>query len=147
MPNLRKATLHDSALLAQLHGAHFPRAWAEAEFLSFFERGGVVAYVAEASQPIGFIFCWSMAGECELLALAVNETHRGQGLAKQLCEQAVADAQKLRAQHIHLEVAASNKPAQKLYASLGFETLHRRKGYYAYPDGTHEDALTMRKTL
>jgi ribosomal-protein-alanine N-acetyltransferase len=147
MPPLRKATPDDSALLAQLHGTHFPRAWAEDEFLSFFERDGIVAYIAHTDQPIGFIFCWAVAGECELLALAVHNAHRGQGIAKQLCTHAFADAKALRAQQVHLEVAASNTPAQKLYASLGFEIMHRRKGYYAYPDGTHEDALTMRLEL
>ncbi len=147
MPNLRKATPEDCRLLAQLHRAHFPRAWGEAEFLSFFDRGGTVAYLVEGPQPVGFIFCWTMAGECELLALAIDAEHRGQGLATTLCKQAFADAKDLRSQHIHLEVAVSNKAAQSLYISLGFETLHRRKGYYRYPDGTHEDALTMRKTL
>ena len=109
----------------------------------------MIAYIAQNNQetPAGFIFCWAIAGECELLCLAVEEAFRRQGLAKKLCEQAKRDAQKLGASKIHLEVAIGNQAAQALYRQLGFEIVRRRKAYYHYFDGTMEDALSMRIEL
>lgn len=43
------------------------------------------------------------------------------------------------AESVLLEVRASNKPAQRLYASLGFERVGVRKRYY----GDGEDAVLM----
>jgi [ribosomal protein S18]-alanine N-acetyltransferase len=144
---IRKADATDSALLAQLHSANFSRGWSKAEFLSFFERSGVVALIAENPQPSGFIFCWVIADDCELLSLAVNSGMRQQGIAKGLCERAFEEARALGAKQILLEVAQSNQAAIALYKAYDFTMSHRRKDYYLYPDGTREDALTMSKRL
>ncbi len=145
---LKPANKADTTILAALHQANFKRGWSEAEFLSFFEKEGVVAYLAmDETVAVGFVFCWVVAGECELLCVAVNEPSRGEGIAKQLCELAIQSAQTQGAAVMHLEVAVSNKAAQALYQKLGFEVMHRRKGYYRHPDGTREDALTMRAKL
>jgi ribosomal-protein-alanine N-acetyltransferase len=44
---------------------------------------------------------------------------------------------------LHLEVAASNIAAQRLYSKLGFAQSGLRKAYYAKPSGPAEDAVIM----
>lgn len=134
--------------LARLHHAHFKRGWSKAEFLSFFHQPNVIAWIAaQDDHDIGFIFAWAVAGECELLSVAVDEAHRGQGIAKSLCLKVIEEAQALEAQLMHLEVGVTNQPAISLYQQLDFEVTGRRKGYYHYPDGSMEDAMTMRLKL
>jgi ribosomal-protein-alanine N-acetyltransferase len=54
----------------------------------------------------------------------------------------MAEAHRRGARHVLLEVAADNVPAQKLYASYGFDIVGVRRGYYQ-PSNT--DALVMRR--
>lgn len=147
MLTLRKADATDSAQLAALHRQNFARPWSEAEFLSFFSRSGIVAFIAESPEACGFIFSWVVAGECELLSLAISPPNRRQGIARALCERTLEQAAKDRAKNVFLEVAVSNKAAIGLYQSLGFTISHRRKHYYLSADGSREDALTMVKHI
>ena len=48
---------------------------------------------------------------------------------------------------LFIEVAISNHAALALYASSGFENAGTRKNYYERGNGSHEDALIMRKGL
>lgn len=52
--------------------------------------------------------------------VVVREDYRGQGIGRCLTEQAVAQAEALRAEGIILQVRAENRPAMRLYADLGF---------------------------
>lgn len=145
---LRPAHEGDCLILSQLHAACFPRGWGEAEFASFFERDGIVGLLAMAEQqPVGFIFCWVVAGESELLAVAVLPGHRGGGLGRALLAEALHRCTSLGAEAMHLEVGIGNEAAIKLYEAQGFEITGRRKGYYQQPGGVFEDALTMSKKL
>lgn len=148
MTTLRVATPEDAHILSTLHTACFPRGWGVHEFLGFFEREGVVAYIAEeAEQPVGFIFCWVVAGECELLSLAVLEEHRRSGIGQQLTVAALHDVQKLGGKIMHLEVNVNNKAAQALYKQFDFTITGRRKEYYRQADGSRADAVTMKLRL
>ena len=141
---LRAASLDDCLILSDLHSACFPRGWGVTEFASFFERDNIIAVIAEQDEkPVGFVFCWVVAGECELLALGVVESARRQGIAKRLLHDATNHMQALGAQKVHLEVNVHNKAAQALYLAEGYEIVARRKGYYRQADGTRADAVTM----
>ena len=61
----------------------------------------------------------------------------------------VADAARLGAEQVFLEVRVSNAPAITLYRSEAFAAVARRKAYYPPSpiDGTREDALVMRLEL
>jgi ribosomal-protein-alanine N-acetyltransferase len=76
-------------------------------------------------------------GEAELLRVAVAEEHRRTGVAKRLMGACSEYLAKSGCTSLHLEVRASNAPAQKLYESLGWLRTGERKSYYR--DG--EDAL------
>ena len=89
---------------------------------------------------------WSvirLAGEAELLRVAVDPPRRGGGLAKALLSAAEAELAALGIRELHLEVRVSNAAARALYAACGWRESGLRKGYYR--DG--EDAVLYAKRL
>jgi ribosomal-protein-alanine N-acetyltransferase len=72
--------------------------------------------------------------------LGVRRDRQRQGVGRALLEWLLAEAQRQRVERVLLEVAADNTPAQRLYATHGFEAVGRRRGYYQ-PSNT--DALVM----
>ena len=76
------------------------------------------------------------AAEAELLRIAVDEAQRRSGIAKRLMSECSKYLAAIRCASLHLEVRASNTPAQKLYESLGWRRVSLRKAYY----GDGEDA-------
>lgn len=94
-------------------------------------------------QVSGCIFGVIVAGEAEILNLAVDPVHRRKGFGRQLVRQILAEWQKRSVQRIFLEVRESNSGAIKLYEELGFRLVGRRKKYYSAPE---EDALVLERT-
>jgi ribosomal-protein-alanine N-acetyltransferase len=72
--------------------------------------------------------------------LAIRRNAQRRGLGRLLLDDLLAEAARNRARKVLLEVAVDNEPAQKLYATAGFEPLAVRRGYYQ-PSNT--DALVM----
>jgi ribosomal-protein-alanine N-acetyltransferase len=72
--------------------------------------------------------------------LAVRRDAQRRGLGRLLLDDLLAEAARHRVRKVLLEVAVDNEPAQKLYATSGFEPLAVRRGYYQ-PSNT--DALVM----
>jgi ribosomal protein S18 acetylase RimI-like enzyme len=89
---------------------------------------------------------WRVApgiGEAELLRVAVVQAHRRSGVAKRLmaaCSEYLAAS---GCTSLHLEVRASNAPAQKLYESLGWRRTGTRKAYYGDGEGALVYALEL----
>jgi ribosomal-protein-alanine N-acetyltransferase len=145
--NLRPATRADAAALAQVHATSFAAAWSGDEILRFATDPGGFALVAdEAGEAAAFILFRVLAGEAEVLTLAVRPPFRRRGVAQALLEAALALAAPT-AQAMLLEVAADNPGALALYAGAGFRTVGRRAGYYARPGAPAVDAIVMRRTL
>lgn len=108
--------------------------------------------VAEADGEIqGYIMCriergfskirsFSPTKLCHVVSIAVIKPYRRKGIATELMKKAMkAGKEENGASECYLEVRVSNKPAIKLYESLGFERVKRNYGYYL--DG--EDAWVM----
>jgi len=72
--------------------------------------------------------------------IAVRRDAQGGGVGRALLSALLAEADRQGVGKILLEVAVDNGPAQKLYASFGFEQVGLRRGYYQ-PSNT--DALVM----
>ncbi len=72
--------------------------------------------------------------------IAVRRDAQGGGVGRALLTALLAEADRQGVSKILLEVAVDNGPAQKLYASFGFEQVGLRRGYYQ-PSNT--DALVM----
>ena len=131
--------------LAALHKSAFttPRPWSEAEFAALLAGAGVF-YLGDAR---GFVMGRAVAGEAEVLTLAVAPEQRRQGVARALMQGFAAQAQAAGAETAFLEVAADNHAAIALYLSLGYAEAGRRKRYFETPHGTRIDALVMAKPL
>jgi ribosomal-protein-alanine N-acetyltransferase len=147
---LRPATRADAAVLAAVHASAFEAPWSAADIVRFAEDRGGFALVADvedhAGRIAGFILCRAIAGEAEILTLAVVPAHRRRGIAAALVETAAAMAA-ANAEAMFLEVAEDNSGALALYQRLGFAVAGRRAGYYGRVAGGAVDAIVMRRTL
>ena len=134
----------DAAALARLHRDAFVtgRPWSAAAFSSLLSDPLVHLY----GGADGFALTRTVAGETELLTLAVAPSHRRKGIATTLLKAWLDDA-RMHAETAFLEVAADNAPAQGLYARIGFAETARRRGYYARADGPAVDAVMMHLAL
>jgi ribosomal-protein-alanine N-acetyltransferase len=127
--------------MATLHGLVFtmPRPWSADEFSDLLGS----AYVFAIGDERGFLLGRAIAGEAEVLTLAVAPALRRQGLARALLAQFRAEALARQSETAFLEVAESNNAAIALYTAAGFRAKGRRKGYFTDLDGRPQDALVM----
>jgi ribosomal-protein-alanine N-acetyltransferase len=138
------ATANDAQALSVLHAAAFDHGWNAGEIASLLASPGAFALAAEG----GFILARALAGEAEIVTLAVAPDARRRGLARALLEAATVQALARGAESLFLEVAEDNVAALRLYAGAGFEPVGRRRGYYARGPGAGAiDALMMRLAL
>jgi ribosomal-protein-alanine N-acetyltransferase len=99
---------------------------------------GYPSIVAESEgRLLGFAMYRIVAGEGELLNLAVDPLVRRSGVGRALLQKMMSLAEVW-----HLEVRESNQAAIGLYASLGYKEVGRRNGYY----GDGEAALLFTAT-
>ncbi|MFG1950057.1 ribosomal protein S18-alanine N-acetyltransferase [Micromonospora sp. NPDC048830] len=96
--------------------------------------GGVLGYAGLMVAP---------PDEAWVQNVAVRRDAQRRGVGRVLLEALLAEAARRGARHTLLEVAADNAPAQRLYATYGFEPIGVRRGYYQ-PSNT--DALVMRRS-
>lgn len=89
----------------------------------------------------GFFLARHLAGEEELLLLAVIPQARGRGLGALLLERFTCAARARGARRLLLEMRDGN-PAEVLYRRQGFRPVGRRPDYYRTADGRRIDALT-----
>ena len=131
------------AALAALHRAAFvhERPWSADEFATLLDS----PHCHLAPAPQGFALWRAMAGEAELLTIAVHPEHQGRGVGASLMRGWMAQAAPL-AETAFLEVAGDNGAACGLYARFGFVVVARRADYYRRAD-TRADALVMRAPL
>jgi len=145
---VRPATRADAAALGEVHAQAFDAPWTGDDILRFAGDRGGLALVAEgdASELAGFILCRLIAGEAEVLTLAVRPAARRRGVARSLLEAAL-ELTRSTAGSMFLEVAEDNPGAIALYARTGFERVGRRGSYYGRPGARPVDAIVMRRAL
>ncbi len=131
--------------MAALHAAAFttPRPWSQTEIADLLAS----PFVFALHEPGGFLLGRVVAGEAELLTIAVAPEQRRAGLGRRLVTAFLTKAARRGAESAFLEVAEPNAPARALYAACDFQPAGRRRAYYHRPDGTAEDALILVRTL
>ena len=144
---LRAADISDAIALANAHASAFVAPWPPEAFVELLASPGVFALAAVETAPVGLILMRAIAGEAEVLTLAVEPSHRRQGVARALLRAGLTQATAAGAEAAFLEVAADNPGALALYQEAGFEAAGRRGGYYHRPGAQAVDALVLRRTL
>lgn len=128
------------AVLA-IEQASFPDPWTEGLFADDLGRADRSwRVVLRGGHLVGFGGVMVAGDEAHLLDLAVVSEERGSGVGRTLVWELAADAARLGARRMTLEVAPSNDTALALYRSCGFDVAGRRPGYYP---STGEDALLL----
>jgi ribosomal-protein-alanine N-acetyltransferase len=144
---IEPASLRDAPKLAQLHGASFHRGWGEGEFEQMLaERNTLVHRLRQGRKTIGFAVSRMAADEAEILSIAVDPSHRGRGLSRNLLLTHLGHLAGRGVRTVFLEVEENNQPARRLYNRAGFAVSGRRERYYRQ-DGEQLNALIMRRDL
>jgi ribosomal-protein-alanine N-acetyltransferase len=108
-------------------------------------RAAQLVLVAEIGGSVsGFVVCRFVAGEGEILNVAVAPSHRREGVGSRLLAEVMEEAKAKRVQRVYLEVRESNGTAITFYEKHGFAKSGCRKNYYRYPT---ENAVFMEKKL
>jgi [ribosomal protein S18]-alanine N-acetyltransferase len=133
--------------MADAFDPQYGEAWTEAQCAGILGMPGTWLLIARReSEPAGFALLRNIAGEVELLLIAVRNRYRRQGIARTLLTQATETATAAGAETVHLEVREGN-PAAELYRQAGFEQVGLRCGYYRGRSGKVFDALTFKRYL
>lgn len=143
---VRAAERSDLAAVIAIERASFGDPWTRGMFGTHLtSQGGNNFLVAEqAGSVVGYAITVAVAEESELLNIAVDPDHRGQGLGALLLDAAMDLCRRSDATEMWLEVRASNAGARRLYSSRGFAEMGVRKRYYHAP---REDAIVLRSDL
>ena len=149
--NIRWLNLDDMPETAALEALCFPSSWSAEQFQETHAQDWFAGYgIFEGDTLIGYISLSVLAGELEVLNIALHPDHRGKGLSRPLMLYALTDTmdgghRTRRGKDAEgwengvLEVRVGNAPARALYRGLGFVEAGFRKKYYS--DG--EDAVVM----
>ena len=89
---------------------------------------------------VGYAGIWNVAGEAQVMRVAVRKALRNQGLGLLLTQELIQKAREADAEAVTLEVRESNIAAQKVYERCGFVSQGVRPHYY---EDTHEGAVIM----
>ncbi|MEM8919021.1 MAG: ribosomal protein S18-alanine N-acetyltransferase [Pseudomonadota bacterium] len=138
-------------IMARAFPSEFGESWNEGQcrsMLSLMNTHLMLAgtTVGEQSFFCGFCIYRMVAGELELLMIAVDPEQQQFGIGQMMIRQLISNARANEVEAIFLEVRSSN-PAQNLYRKLGFERIGHRKAYYTGSDGQKHDAITYRRKI
>lgn len=136
----------DLAALAEMEKRCFTSFWNYEQFLYEYRENPFahIKLLKEQDVLIGYMDYWITFECCQLNKIAIMETYRHQGHAKEMMEELIQSAEAANCETIMLEVRSSNIAAQQLYRKFGFIEMNIRKGYYT---DNGEDAVIMAKGL
>ena len=141
--HIRDARPADAGALVAIERSAFSDPWSEEGFREMLGIDGVVGLVADGPDGVqGYTIAREVAGEGEILNLAVAPEHRGKGVAAALLATVLERLAARKVTDAFLEVRESNLVALALYHAHGFQVVGRRVAYYRKP---REDALLLRR--
>jgi ribosomal-protein-alanine N-acetyltransferase len=124
----------------------FPNPWSEKGWEDFLKNTDefLISTMFNARELVGFaMFARNNADSfAHLLKIIIHNNHRGQGLGKELLSGSINYLQQNKIGQYFLEVECTNESAIKLYTSLGFSIIHKKRHFY----GVHRDAYIMTTT-
>jgi len=140
-----------AALLGPLHRDAFAaggfQQWTDATLAGLLAAPLTLALAAADTADgaaAGFVLGRLVAGEAEIVTLAVAPGRQGRGIGGALVGAFLDAARAAAATRVVLEVAEDNAPARAVYARHGFLPAGRRPGYYTRSGGSGRvDALLL----
>lgn len=125
----------------------YGEAWTKAQCLSSMAMPGHRMIGMEIGGELaGFAITRTIAGESELLLLAVVPERRGSGLGRMMIENWIDHARAMGVTRAFLEMREDN-PAAFLYRRMDFVPVGLRKSYYRGQDGVMRNAVSMERIL
>ena len=100
---------------------------------------GLLTPLRIAGKLAGFILSRVVAGDAEILSVAIAEWWRGRGIGRRLLDLHLRRLAGLGVRTVFLEVDEDNQPARQLYRKYDFKERRLRRHYY----GPGEDAIIM----
>jgi ribosomal-protein-alanine N-acetyltransferase len=140
--------LEDLTEVVAIEKATFPNPWPRESFKYEIEKNPfsypTVARTKgnDGAEVAGYCVKWVVFDYMHIQNIAVHPEHQRRGLGRFLLEEALMRGKRLGAKFVQLEVRESNLAAQRLYISMGFRKVGKRKRYYSNP---REDALLFQK--
>lgn len=142
---IRPATAADAERLVPIERRSFGDPWSVAAFQEILSSPVGLGVIAERGTEVkGYLVARAVAGEGEILNLAVAPEARRKGLGARLLEAGIDALAAAGAREIFLEVREQNLAAQQLYQRRGFRPVGLRARYYRNPV---EDAIVLRLAL
>ncbi len=131
----------EASLAAELENDCLSTAWSKEQICSLPDYA-VYVCAFDGDTLCGIASMYAIAGEGQVMNVAVSRSYRRQGIANELMNSLAEHAIDRKCENITLEVAEDNISAISLYKKCGFTCVGRRKGFY---NGT--DALIMEKKI
>lgn len=139
------ASADDTEQVAAAEKICFADPWQDADIAYALAGGCYDAVTARIGGTLaGYGFMLTVADEATLANIAVLPEFRKRGVGRAMALRLLGTCRERGAAVCFLEVRRSNAAARRLYASLGFDEISVRKGYYHDPT---EDAVIMKKEL
>ncbi len=141
---IRPAKIGDLSEVAAIEQTVFSDPWSPGMLRRAFEDQLALVAVDEDGAVVGYLLASAIGDEGEILNLAVHPAYRRRGLGARLTTEGLDLLRFRGVRQVFLEVRESNAGARRLYQSLEFEPVARRRWYYRNP---REDALILTRAL
>ena len=131
--------------MAKLHllSGSLTRPWSESEYKILLSTDTIRFFYVEN----GFLVGRLIGPDAEILNVIVHPKYRRLGKARYLIVQFEKEAKEEGSSKCFLEVAESNSRANKLYQSLNYLSVGKRKNYYEFVDGRKDNASILAKEI
>ena len=145
VPEVRRMTMEDGAVVAEMEHQLFTDAWSEKSILETLEQPNSICLMAEkAGRAAGYLLAYAAADEAEIARIAVTRELQRQGVGRALLYELESRCKSKGTGKLLLDVRAGNVAARALYTKAGFVEDGIRQRFYENP---MEDAILMSRTV
>jgi ribosomal-protein-alanine N-acetyltransferase len=139
---IRPLTTDDAHACSKIHAQSFKRGWTASEFQQLILDSNVFSDGCfDSGKPLlavkvpmyGFAISRLIAGEAEILTIAVDPSARGSRIATAILTDHIGALRLAGCQKLFLEVAEDNAAALSLYRAFNFRKVGERPEYYGGP--------------
>ena len=141
--NMEKHHISDVLIIEQ-DSYGYP--WSEKIFYDCINNNYFCKVLLLDNSLIGYLISSIVQNECHIMNLCVKKEYRNFGYGKLILNELYDELIKLNCEVIFLECRPSNKQALKLYSTLGYNEIGKRRNYYPAPNG-YEDAVILAKNV